>query len=545
MKKFLALLLTAGLIISMIPGVAFAEETQAGEVAQIGEMKFPTLQEAFDSVNKNSGEKITLLADVEEEITIDHGDHYNITLDLNGFTMRGTIQNVTSYLTIQDSSENQTGKVDAAIELDGGTTTWKSSSLTILSGTFTGGIVAGNKGTLCVEGGTIDGEITKNSGTVVCTGGLFKLKPEVDMLQTGYIVNENKIEGYYQVEADKAAQIGSTYYNTLQRALDNAKERDTVCLLKDQINIRSINFYEINKSVVLDLNGKTVSTSGTKTIYVNKYDETKNITIKNGTIRNTNTSGEPSMGIVAEQRVNLTLENVTVEAVGSNSYGIFINPKNNAVQPTITVKGDQTKISGNVAGIAVNGYSKDVGATTLIVEDGTIEGGSYGIAGNGENHNTSITINGGTINGGSCGIFNPQEGKLNISGGTIEGATGVELRAGELNVTGNPVITATGAYTSNSNGSGSTSTGVGIAVAQHTTKKPISVKIDGGTITGTRALDETNPEKNPEESISKVSIEVTDGSFVGEVCAADVTKFISGGTYSADPTGFVDDNNYA
>ena len=36
MKKFLAMLLTAGLVISMIPGVAFAEEVPAEPVAQSG-----------------------------------------------------------------------------------------------------------------------------------------------------------------------------------------------------------------------------------------------------------------------------------------------------------------------------------------------------------------------------------------------------------------------------------------------------------------------------------------------------------------------------
>ena len=226
----------------------------------------------------------------------------------------------------------------------------------------------------------------------------------------------------------------------------------------------------------------------------------------------------------------------------------FANPKENIVQPVITVKGDKTKISGNVAGIAVNGYveaGKDVRPATLIVEDGTIEGGRYGIAGNGEQHNTNITINGGTIIGGSCGIFHPQDGKLDISGGNITGATGIEMRAGELNVSGSPVITAMGEYTSDSNGSGNTSSGVGIAVAQHTTKKPISVIIDGGTIKGEKSLAEMNPEENDKEDISKVTIDVRGGTFDGEVAAEDVTKFIHGGTYSTDPTGFVGDDRYA
>ena len=347
---------------------------------------------------------------------------------------------------------------------------------------------------------------------------------------------------------EAVAQIGKTYYNLLSTALSKAKDGDTVLLLKDQTG--SENTYSItNKSITLDLGGRMILTStaaSANTIFLSSYNASRNVTIKNGTIRNTNSSMENVVGILVNQGINLTLENVTVEATGSGSYGVFINSNADDIQRTITVKGTQNRIFGKTAGIAVNGYKeKEDVLTKLIVEDGTIEGGSYGIAGNGEQHNTNITVNGGTINGGSCGIFNPQDGKLNISGGTIEGATGVEMRAGELNVTGSPVITATGAYTSNSNGSGSTSTGVGIAVAQHTTKLPISVNISGGTIKGVRALDETNPENNPEESISKVSIEVTDGSFVGEVCAADVTKFISGGTYSADPTGFVDDNSYA
>ena len=119
------------------------------------------------------------------------------------------------------------------------------------------------------------------------------------------------------------------------------------------------------------------------------------------------------------------------------------------------------------------------------------------------------------------------------------------MRAGELNVSGSPVITATGEYTSDSNDSGNTSSGVGIAVAQHTTKKPISVKIDGGTIKGEKSLAEMNPEENDKEDISKVTIDVRGGTFDGEVDAEDVSKFIHGGTYSTDPTGFVGDDRYA
>lgn len=436
--------------------------------------------------------------------------------------------------------------MEASIELDGGDISDKKTpSLTILSGTFTGEISVGSKGTLYVKGGKMDGIITKDTGSVVCTGGLFKEKPEDDLLQIGYIVAENQIDGYFQVEADKAAQIKDKTYDTLSTALRVAKDGDTVILLKDQTDIR-VNVYSItNKSIVLDLNGKTVSTPDTNTISVNSFKKQREITIKNGTIRNTNHSEKLSAGIGAEQQADLTLENVTVETDGTNSCGVYTYLKGNDVQPVITVKGSQTKIYGKAAGIAVMGDNATKSPATLIVEDGIIEGGWYGIAGNGAQNNTNITINGGTIRGGDCGIFHPQYGQLHISGGTIEGATGVEMRAGELNVSGNPVITATGEYASDSNASGSTSSGVGIAIAQHVTNQPISVNIAGGTVNGVKALEEINPQGNSDDNLSQVKMEVTGGRFVGEVSAADVSKFISGGTYSTDPTGFVDDDSYA
>ena len=42
-----------------------------------------------------------------------------------------------------------------------------------------------------------------------------------------------------------------------------------------------------------------------------------------------------------------------------------------------------------------------------------------------------------------------------------------------------------------------------------------------------------------------MTIDVRGGTFDGEVAAEDVTKFIHGGTYSTDPTGFVGDDRYA
>ncbi len=72
-----------------------------------------------------------------------------------------------------------------------------------------------------------------------------------------------------------------------------------------------------------------------------------------------------------------------------------------------------------------------------------------------------------TVNGG---IYAAGYAKWNIMGAKITGDTGIEIRAGELNITGDAEITGTARPTSvEPNGNGGTTLGAGIAVAQHTT----------------------------------------------------------------------------
>ena len=89
--------------------------------------------------------------------------------------------------------------------------------------------------------------------------------------------------------------------------------------------------------------------------------------------------------------------------------------------------------------------------------------------GNGTKHNTVININGGELTGtDGYAIYHPQSGELNITGGRLTGGeTGIEIRAGKLNLSGDAVITAKGIPTTTTpNGSGTTTVGAGIAVTQ-------------------------------------------------------------------------------
>lgn len=158
--------------------------------------------------------------------------------------------------------------------------------------------------------------------------------------------------------------------------------------------------------------------------------------------------------------------------------------------------------------------------------------------------NTKITINGGKITSkNASGIYHPQmNGVLAITGGEISGKdTGVEIRAGELNITGGKISSASDVeYSVTANGSGSTISGAAVAVSQHTTKLPLKVVISGGEFSGPVAFSEQNPQQNGAEALAKITTSITNGSFVATsdepiVVSEDVRNFITGGTYSKAP----------
>ena len=83
-------------------------------VAKIGEKNYATLQAAFDAAK--SGNTVKLLADTKENVVVNRV--YELTFDLNGFTLNGgtekgkpalTLNN--KHLTIKDSSADQTGTI--------------------------------------------------------------------------------------------------------------------------------------------------------------------------------------------------------------------------------------------------------------------------------------------------------------------------------------------------------------------------------------------------------------------------------------------------
>ena len=201
--------------------------------------------------------------------------------------------------------------------------------------------------------------------------------------------------------------------------------------------------------------------------------------------------------------------------------------------------GSNVKVVSNTANciyIRGNGAKADV--------YGSLESkGSYAvIQGNGtkttsiDNGNTVINIYAGAkvYNKNAHAIYHPQSGKLTISGGTIEGTTGIEMRAGELVVTGGTITGTASTTTVTPNGNGTSVYGAGIALAQHTTILEAKVNITGGNIKGATALYEATPETPNDSSI--ITINVNGGNFEGTngdaIHSDNKTNFVTSGTFN-------------
>lgn len=191
--------------------------------------------------------------------------------------------------------------------------------------------------------------------------------------------------------------------------------------------------------------------------------------------------------------------------------------------------------------------------TEFIMNGGKITTFGAAILGNGsvdgdnEGTNAKITITGGDIKATSdTAIYIPQpNGVTTISGGTIEGTTAIEIRAGTLNISGGTLTGTSDTYDVIFNTNGSTTTGAAVAIAQHTTKLPINVSISGGNFTAPTALSFANPLGNSEEDLEKITIEITGGNFnstsAETITMVEPREFITGGSFDENIDEFVPD----
>ena len=273
--------------------------------------------------------------------------------------------------------------------------------------------------------------------------------------------------------------------------------QDGVIKLTEDVNLGAMAVVGTEGSnLTLDLNGWTITAAGTA---LDVYGTLKVIDSSDAKTGKVVSTAKNAMWI--NDNTKVTMEAGTFEG---NEYGIVVAGKN----AEFTMNGGAAK---GTTGSGISGNGNETNGTPDYAP-------------------TTININGGEITGSDAGIYHPQIGMLNINGGSISGASGIEMRAGTLNVTGGTITATATSVVVTANGNGPTTVGAAIAVSQHTTKHEITVNVNGGVLTGAAAINEANPQDNSEADTSKIDINVNGGSLTGEIkkaSSADLT--ISGG----------------
>lgn len=230
---------------------------------------------------------------------------------------------------------------------------------------------------------------------------------------------------------------------------------------------------------------------------------------------------------------NDTYNRVLIAVTGGNAQSNFSELN---IGSEITVKGySAIGIFGTGAGSA-----KCSGVEVNI--NGTIIGDHIGITVNGNiTDKPVVNINEGAkiIATNGTAVYSAGNSDWTIDGAEIEGKTGVEIRAGEMDISSSTII-GTGTPTSvHPNGNGTTTDGAGIAVAQHTTSQQIDLIVNTSDVSGFSAFYQSNPQNN--STTSSVHITINSGTFNSinggtvSVYSQNNTRFINGGTFSSEP----------
>ncbi len=304
------------------------------------------------------------------------------------------------------------------------------------------------------EKGTLEIDEKAKDTVEIQPGAKFEPKTGVSQyLDPAYTLDENGVVVVGQENV--VATVNGKGYATVQNAINNADGK-TVVLNKDTTENVEV---PQGITVTLDLNGKTLTEEKVLNVKGNltvkdstagqpSVDGNYNVSYQSGKIVNIKEDGETPeekanrVTVCVQSGGTFTLESGTLES--KKNYTVEITDNAHAV------------INGGYQVAQEGGPTVHGSGAVLDVNGGVIEGiDNSAVAGNGSKGlgGTTINISGGTLIGRiqSAGyianaIYHPQNGVLNITGGTIyaENGVGILMRNGELNVSGNPSIIATG-----------------------------------------------------------------------------------------------------
>ena len=502
-KSILAILLALVMVASLLPATALADGTifevstqKALEnvLARAKDGDTVRLVDDISIVVKDTGaKKLAPMLYIRSNITLDLNEH---KLSYDQTDLEDSLVCTPCLISIDGADVIITGNgtIDAEAKNNNayGINIVNNGSLTVENGNFYGAITAiqVESGTLNIYGGTfqlaktvseaapgyanyvinaIDKYYKKGDAAIAITGGTFiGFNPSANPEGTGtsYVVGDctvNETTGDFVISAPTAqtdnhvAEVNGMYFTSLNNAIAAANRGATVKLLKG--------FTEANvvipkvSDITLDLNGKIFNagenliSKGNLTIIDSTVTSEPTVSADYETVTYNSGKIEVTKTVFATSGGTVTLKSGSI--ISKTNIGVYAEGDitgTTTISSTFNIEGGYVLAQEFAASAQGKGAMLNISGGVLVAKDNAVVAGNGTVTSKKNLGGTTININGGTMIGHittdgyiACGVYHPQQGTLNISGGTIyaDGGVGVLMRAGDANITGGSII-ATG-----------------------------------------------------------------------------------------------------
>ena len=362
-------------------------------------------------------------------LNVDNTNQWGVNVD-NGGTINVVDGTIEKDFVVENSKNSGTGKATISGGTFNGEVKTQGSNvdedaLTITGGEFKKQVTApeGSENTISISGGTFNNDVSKylEDGLELSEGDSGTIVPAGDTVAT--VTDANGVtKGYTSLpDAITAANASANAVVTLRKNAEltttqNITQTMTIDLGGNQIDAYNVRAFQVQSGTL------TLTGYGTVRSFGDNLVETSSV-IRVGD----NAGNNASAGLIIDK-------DVIIRAPGT--YGV-------------TVFG-----SGTVETVTIRGTV-------------TATGNAPAVSGNGLYDGTNITIESPANISATCGVavYQPQDGTLTITGGTITG--GIEAKSGTINISGSPTITAVGTPSHVTNDGGPSTAGYAIAVVDN------------------------------------------------------------------------------
>ncbi len=489
-----------------------------GDVANSNKLISTTREvETLDELNwaiANGVTNIVLTGDIAGDVTIPTNS--NVTIDLNGYTIAGTVTN-NGTLTVEDSSDGNTGTIQGATGIvnngtayvRGGNVIGDSSHAIESTGTLyvsgdanISGEARGiynNGGTLTVDGDEVvvygntgSAVTTFNGGTTTLNGGSYDSTKyaAVSNQDSTTLITGGTYHGAYATTITGGSFTGNV---SVSDGISNAFVDGTLIWTSEEPNVSDVTFGENatleNKDYVID--GDTVKRVSITVGTVEELKAAIEAGITNITLTANITTTE-TIVVPEEANVTLNLGAFTITNTSTNVSEVIEN------YGTLTVNGGT--LSNSSAENAITNHGN------MVLENVTVQGGYHGVSNvpaDGQ-PTPSLTINGGNITGAYSAVWNGGNAEITGNGVLTGGTSAIANRENAtLEISGEPTVTG-------NNGNAVYNAG--------------SATINGGTYIGTGTYASVYEDKDGNATT------VINGGTYNQTAIADT---VTGGTFKA------------